>query len=912
MLSTMQDFPLTVGMIFRHGRTVHGDSEVVTFEGETSRRASFAEVADRADRLAVGAAPPRHRRRRPGRHLHVEHPGAPRGVLRDPVHRRGAPHAQHPAVPRAARLHREPRRRPGRSSSTTTSCPLLARVAAELDDGRALHRGRRRRRVAAADAAPGAQVLRYDELLAAERPAGFEYPEIDERAAAAMCYTSGTTGNPKGVVYSHRSTFLHSIGVADRRGGRYNADDRVLPIVPMFHANAWGMPVRGVDGRRRPPHARAVPPGRAARAPRRPGAASRARARCPTIWTDLLHYAEDHDVDLSSVQRRPVRRRRPCRARSSSGSRTRFGVRIAPGLGHDRDQPARRGRAAAAAASSPARPRTSTGARCPGRIIPGVELRIVDDDGAVLPWDGEAVGEIQVRGPVGHRRRTTATPRPRSSTTAGCAPATSPASPPNGYIKITDRVEGRHQVGRRVDLVGRARRPPHGAPRRRRGRGDRGARPDVGRNARSRASCCKEGATSTLGRAARVPRAARRAAGSCPSGGRSSTRCPKTSVGKFDKKVLRAAVRRRRARRRGAARELATDRRPAMTPTLAASVFDRLGDDLWLLVPAFVFALLAGALIGRVLGVRRSFAASVALGHLRAGSSAWRSSLLIADRHATRASDGFGRNLFLFSLFGAMAAGVWIEFLARPGHRRCARRPGCSRCRTRCGRCGGAGGGCSATPRSRASRCATGSARRSGSGARTTRRGGRRPPPVRRLRLALEQCGGHVREARADPRRPAPISSRRTPSRELSLLQDHVRPADRDADRRDARGGARRAARRGVRRASTGSRSPRRRSARCTAPQLPDGSPVVVKVHRPGHRRVGRGRPVGARGARARSIETRTSWGAEYHVMDLVDEFSARLREELDFRIEARNARHDRGQPARRRRGSACPRSTRT
>ena len=81
----------------------------------------------------------------------------------------------------------------------------------------------------------------YEELLAAQEP-GFDYPELDDRQAAGLCYTSGTTGNPKGVLYSHRSNVLHAIGkcLADAEGiGR---NDRVLPVVPMFHANAWGFP----------------------------------------------------------------------------------------------------------------------------------------------------------------------------------------------------------------------------------------------------------------------------------------------------------------------------------------------------------------------------------------------------------------------------------------------------------------------------------------------------------------------------------------------------------------------------------------------------------------------------------------------------------------------------------------------
>ena len=105
---------------------------------------------------------------------------------------------------------------------------------------------------------------------------------------------------------------------------------------------------------------------------------------------------------------------------------------------------------------------------------------------------------------------------------------------------------------------------------------------------------------------------------------------------------------------------------PALFMTvLAASVFDRLGGDLWLLVPAFAFSLVSGSLIGRVLGVRRSFAATVL-----SGLAGWLLGAVVSVSIASErrnASEGFSRNLFLFSLFGAMAAGVWMEFLARPG-----------------------------------------------------------------------------------------------------------------------------------------------------------------------------------------------------------------------------------------------------
>jgi fatty-acyl-CoA synthase len=92
-----------------------------------------------------------------------------------------------------------------------------------------------------ADELTGVAVHEYEELLAAE-PDSFDWPELDEFSAAAMCYTSGTTGHPKGIVYSHRSSYLHSMGACLGNAFGLSERDRVLPVVPMFHANAWAWP----------------------------------------------------------------------------------------------------------------------------------------------------------------------------------------------------------------------------------------------------------------------------------------------------------------------------------------------------------------------------------------------------------------------------------------------------------------------------------------------------------------------------------------------------------------------------------------------------------------------------------------------------------------------------------------------
>lgn len=140
--------------------------------------------------------------------------------------------------------------------------------------------------------ASGKQVLIYDDLLA-EQPTAFDWPEIDERSAAAMCYTSGTTGNPKGVVYSHRSAWLHSQAACTGNVAGLTFADRVLPIVPMFHANSWGlayaalmsgaslcMPDRWLQAE---PLTRFMN----ASLPTVSGAV-------PTIWNDVLLYLDQH------------------------------------------------------------------------------------------------------------------------------------------------------------------------------------------------------------------------------------------------------------------------------------------------------------------------------------------------------------------------------------------------------------------------------------------------------------------------------------------------------------------------------------------------------------------------------------------------------------------------------------------
>lgn len=239
----------------------------------------------------------------------------------------------------------------------------------------------------------GKTVVHYDELVAGQ-PETFEWPDLDERSAAAMCYTSGTTGHPKGVVYSHRSTWLHSQAACTANALGISHDDTVLAIVPMFHANAWGLPYAAMMA-----GAQLVLPDRFLQAAPLVAIIEATRptmsGAVPTIWTDILHYLRSNPGhDLSSLKLVACGGSAVPRALMTAFDE--LGIRIVQAWGMTETSPLA---SVALARHSDSAETTMRLRTTQGRVVAGVQARIVDGAGVEQPWDGACVGEIQVRGP---------------------------------------------------------------------------------------------------------------------------------------------------------------------------------------------------------------------------------------------------------------------------------------------------------------------------------------------------------------------------------------------------------------------------------------------------------------------------------------------------------------------------------
>jgi fatty-acyl-CoA synthase len=394
--STMMDVPLTVTGIMRYGTTAFGGREVVTWTENGARRQTYADTGARAARLASAL-----------RALGVDADQRVATLLWN-----NSEHLEaYLAVPSMGAVlhtlnlrldHGQLAYIANHAADDVVICdstlvPLLAAVLPQAEtirhvlvtgpggDALAAHAEKLTH--------PRVQIHSYEDLLAAA-DAEFDWPDLDERSAAAMCYTSGTTGMPKGVVYSHRSAYLHSMGVCMGNALGLSERDRVMPVVPMFHANAWGLAYAAVmSGADLIMPDRFLQPEPLARLieSERPTVAG----AVPTIWNGLLQHVRSHGGDLSSLRMVPCGGSAVPRSLIEAFEKE-LGVLIVQAWGMTETSPI----------GSVAHPPMGVPADeawhyrdTQGRVVCTIEARLVGDNGVVLPNDGTAVGEVEVRGP---------------------------------------------------------------------------------------------------------------------------------------------------------------------------------------------------------------------------------------------------------------------------------------------------------------------------------------------------------------------------------------------------------------------------------------------------------------------------------------------------------------------------------
>jgi fatty-acyl-CoA synthase len=431
MRGTMMDFPLTLQHIFERGTRLFPDREIVTGGLGPQHRYTYGQCGQRVHRLAsalkrLGLQPGE----RVGtfgwnhyRHLElyfaVPLQGAVLHTLNIRLFHDQLTYIVNHAADRFIVVDRSllPVVRQLQPTFTTVEKLIV------IDDG--------------GDNEVG-DAIDYEELLSTGAET-FDYPRLDENAAAMMCYTSGTTGNPKGVAYSHRALTLHSFGASLADSLAVSERDTVMAIVPMFHANAWGLPYASTMV-----GAKQVFPGNSMQPDRVLQLMQDERvtlgAGVPTIWIGALPLLQSGKYDLSSVTR--IACGGSAAPRGLIEAYHKLGLTILHAWGMTEMTPlgtVSRLRSELAEAD----PGTQLDFKArQGMPVPGVEARVVDDTGQEAPWDGQTMGELVVRGPWVAASYYNDERSPASFTSDGWFRTGDVAiMHPNGYVEIADRTK---------------------------------------------------------------------------------------------------------------------------------------------------------------------------------------------------------------------------------------------------------------------------------------------------------------------------------------------------------------------------------------------------------------------------------------------------------------------------------------